>query len=61
MTTADRKVVPVSDRANAGWTLDQMHRDEVYCLYDFVRFRIRDCGDWSKVGYQYFGGIPPGH
>ena len=44
MTTADRKVVPVSDRANAGWTLD-----EVYCLYDFVRFRIPDWGDWSKV------------
>ena len=49
MTTADRKVVPVSDRANAGWTLDQMHRDEVYCLYDFVRFRIPGWGDWSKV------------
>ena len=34
------KQVPISDRANAGWTLDQMHRDEAYRLYDFVRSRI---------------------
>ena len=34
------KQVPVSDRANASWTLQQMHREEVYRLYDFVRSRV---------------------
>ena len=42
------KQVPVSDRANAGWTLNQMHRDEAYRLYDFVRSRIPgwEIGQW---------------
>ena len=42
------KQVPVSDRANAGWTLNQMHRDEAYRLYDFVRFRVPgwEIGQW---------------
>ena len=42
------KQVPVSDRANAGWTLNQMHRDEAYRLYDFVRSRIPgwETGQW---------------
>ncbi len=34
------KQIPPSDRANASWTLQQMHREEVYRLYDFVRSRI---------------------
>ena len=42
------KQVPVSDRANAGWTLNQMHRDEAYRLYDFVRSRVPgwETGQW---------------
>ena len=34
------KQIPPSDRANASWTLQQMHRDEAYRLCDFVRSRI---------------------
>ena len=34
------KQIPPSDRANAAWTLQQIHREEVYRLYDFVRSRI---------------------
>ena len=34
------KQIPPSDRANAAWTLQQIHREEVYRLYDFVRSRV---------------------
>ena len=34
------KQIPPSDRSNASWTLQQIHREEVYRLYDFVRSRI---------------------
>ena len=34
------KQIQPSDRANASWTLQQMHREEVYRLYDFVRSRV---------------------
>ena len=34
------KQIPASDRANAAWTLQQIHREEVYRLYDFVRSRV---------------------
>ena len=34
------KQIPTSDRANASWTLQQINREEVYRLYDFVRSRI---------------------
>ena len=34
------KQIPPSDRANASWTLQQIHREEAYRLCDFVRSRI---------------------
>ena len=34
------KQIPPSDLANAAWTLQQIHREEVYRLYDFVRSRV---------------------
>ena len=34
------KQVPISDRSNASWTLQQINREEVYRLYDFVRSRV---------------------
>ena len=55
------KQVPVSDRANAGWTLNQMHRDEAYRLYDFVRSRIPgwETGQWfdTSILDEYQRGI----
>ena len=55
------KQVPVSDRANAGWTLNQMHRDEAYRLYDFVRSRIPgwETGQWfdTSILEEYQRGV----
>ena len=55
------KQVPVSDRANAGWTLNQMHRDEAYRLYDFVRSRVPgwEIGQWfdTSILEEYQRGV----
>ena len=40
LNEAEYKQIQPSDRANASWTLQQMHREEVYRLYDFVRSRV---------------------
>ncbi len=42
------KQVPVSDRSNASWTLQQIHREEAYRLCDFVSARVSgwQIGQW---------------
>ena len=49
------KQIQPSDRANASWTLQQMHREEVYRLYDFVRSRVPGWEIGQKFDTRYFG------
>ena len=55
------KQVPISDRSNASWTLQQIHREEAYRLCDFVSARVPgwQIGQWfdTSILDEYRQGV----
>ena len=55
------KQVPISDRSNASWTLQQIHREEAYRLCDFVSARVPgwQIGQWfdTSILDEYQRGV----